>query len=267
MTQKGKSVTLTLYSSPEGRYHWGGGCPYGQSLWGVRVRRLWCPGSEGSEGSACLWQAGSKGGGIALRAMSFIARLAGTGLHWRPPPPPLRGPPPPASGGRQGLRAQSSPPCYLPTPFPGGWVASAARRKGADVHSSLFYPFFYGPFDFYADFSKMKVNLPIVETDNMDMTAFKESGSFHVVGQFFFSVVLAPVQFYDQTGLWTVKVTDVVTYDFLSVKAKAVFSKEKIPQFSFFLCHVTSKFFCFFQERAVFRHHVFLIHRILRMKP
>ena len=30
------------------------------------------PGSEGSEGSACLWQAGSKGGGIALRAMSFI---------------------------------------------------------------------------------------------------------------------------------------------------------------------------------------------------
>ena len=86
MTQKGKSVTLTLYSSPEGRYHWGGGCPYGQSLWGVRVRRLWCPGSEGSEGSACLWQAGSKGGGIALRAMSFIARLAGTGLHWRPPP-------------------------------------------------------------------------------------------------------------------------------------------------------------------------------------
>ena len=30
------------------------------------------PGSEGSEGSACLWQAGSKGGGGALRAMSFI---------------------------------------------------------------------------------------------------------------------------------------------------------------------------------------------------
>ena len=75
MTQKGKSVTLTLYSSPEGRYHWGGGCPYGQPLWGVKVQRLWCPGSEGS-----------KGGGIALRAMSFIARLAGTGLHWRPPP-------------------------------------------------------------------------------------------------------------------------------------------------------------------------------------
>ena len=72
---------------------------------------------------------GSKGGGIALRAMSFIARLAGTGLHWRPPPPPLRGPPPPVSGGRQGLRAQSSPPCYLPTPFPGGrWRAQRDGR-------------------------------------------------------------------------------------------------------------------------------------------
>ena len=95
----------------------------------VRVQRLWCPGSEGSEGSACLWQAGSKGGGIALRAMSFIARLAGTGLHWRPPPPPLRGPPPPASGGRQGLRAQSSPPCYLPTPLSGsGWRAQRDGR-------------------------------------------------------------------------------------------------------------------------------------------
>ena len=55
----------------------GRGRPYGP---------LCGPGSEGSEGSACLWQAGSKGGGIALRAMSFIARLAGIGLHWRPPP-------------------------------------------------------------------------------------------------------------------------------------------------------------------------------------
>ena len=233
----------------------------------VRVQRLWCPGSEGSEGSACLWQAGSKGGGIALRAMSFIARLAGTGLHWRPPPSTTSWSPSPRKRWEARLKSAVLSSMLPAHPLSGGWVASAARRKGADVHSSLFYPFFYGPFDFYADFSKMKVNLPIVETDNMDMTAFKESGSFHVVGQFFFSVVLAPVQFYDQTGLWTVKVTDVVTYDFLSVKAKAVFSKEKIPQFSFFLCHVTSKFFCFFQERAVFRHHVFLIHRSLRMKP
>ena len=119
MTQKGKSVTLTLYSSPEGRYHWGGGCPYGQSLWGVRVRRLWCPGSEGSEGSARLWQAGSKGGSIALRAMSFIARLAVIGLHWRPPPlhhfvVPL----PPRKRWEARLKGAVLS-CYLPTPFPG----------------------------------------------------------------------------------------------------------------------------------------------------
>ena len=103
----------------------GRGRPYGP---------LCGPGSEGSEGSACLWQAGSKGGGIALRAMSFIARLAGIGLHWRPPPSTTSWSPSPASGGRQGLRAQSSPPCYLPTPFR-GWVASAARRKGAALPS------------------------------------------------------------------------------------------------------------------------------------
>ena len=106
MTQKGKSVTLTLYSSPEGRYHWGGGCPYGQSLWGVRVRRLWCPGSEGS-----------KGGGIALRAMSFIARLAGTGLHWRPPSTTSWSPSPRKRWEARLKGAVLS--CYLPTPFPG----------------------------------------------------------------------------------------------------------------------------------------------------
>ena len=95
------------------------------------------PGSKGSEGSARLWQAGSKGGGIALRAMSFIARLAGIGLHWRPPPP-LRGPPPPASGGRQGLRAWSSPPCYLPTPFPGvGGERSETERGGCTFFTLL----------------------------------------------------------------------------------------------------------------------------------
>ena len=33
------------------------------------------PGSKGSEGSACLWQAGSKGGGIALWAMSIKSAL------------------------------------------------------------------------------------------------------------------------------------------------------------------------------------------------
>ncbi|EHO63837.1 hypothetical protein HMPREF9453_00197 [Dialister succinatiphilus YIT 11850] len=115
MTQKGKSVTLTLYSSPEGRYHWGGGCPYGQPLWGVKVRRLWC---LGSEGSACLWQAGSKGGGIALRAMSFIARLASTGLHWRPPPSTTSWSPSPRKRWEARLKSAVLS-CYLPTPFPG----------------------------------------------------------------------------------------------------------------------------------------------------
>ena len=33
------------------------------------------PGSKGSEGSACLWQAGSKGGGIALWAMNIKSAL------------------------------------------------------------------------------------------------------------------------------------------------------------------------------------------------
>ena len=42
------------------------------------------PGSKGSEGSACLWQAGSKGGGIALRAMSFVCRLTAAGKPLQP---------------------------------------------------------------------------------------------------------------------------------------------------------------------------------------
>ena len=39
------------------------------------------PGSKGSEGSARLWQAGSKGGGIALRAMSIIMPPFGGHVH------------------------------------------------------------------------------------------------------------------------------------------------------------------------------------------
>jgi hypothetical protein len=52
--------------------------PLARGLW----YRLWTrpngrEGSKGSEGSACLRQAGSKGAGIALRAMSFIIPLRG----------------------------------------------------------------------------------------------------------------------------------------------------------------------------------------------
>ena len=93
--------------------------------------------------------------------------LSGRGLWYRPsgdefynaafggPPPPLRGPPPPderweaslkvvvsfppTKWDRQGLRHRSSPPCYLPTPFPGvggerseteggGWMGRSTAR-------------------------------------------------------------------------------------------------------------------------------------------
>ena len=113
--------------------------------------------------------------------------LSGRGLWYRPsgdefynaafggPPPPLRGPPPPrrAVGGkfegrgllspptkwdRQGLRQRSSPPCYLPTPFPGvggerseteggGWMGhSAARVQRVAVAASpqVFYNAAFG---------------------------------------------------------------------------------------------------------------------------
>ena len=76
------------------------------------------PGSEGSEGSARLWQAGSKGGGIALRAMSFIARLAGIGLHWRPPPSTTSWSPSPRKRWEARLKGAVLS-CYLPTPFLG----------------------------------------------------------------------------------------------------------------------------------------------------
>ena len=59
----------------------------------MKVRRLWYLGSESSEGSARLWQAGSKGGGIAF-GDEYKDRV--TGLpdghgHSEPPQPtPIR---------------------------------------------------------------------------------------------------------------------------------------------------------------------------------
>ena len=58
------------------------------------------PGSKGSEGSACLWQAGSKGGGIALWAMSIKSALRDLAFciiwhdkHYVVQPPPVAFPP------------------------------------------------------------------------------------------------------------------------------------------------------------------------------
>ena len=58
------------------------------------------PGSKGSEGSACLWQAGSKGGGIALWAMSIKSALRDLAFgviwhdkHYVNQPPPVAFPP------------------------------------------------------------------------------------------------------------------------------------------------------------------------------
>ena len=103
--------------------------------------------------------------GLGPRVLKFDG-LLGRGWWWRlrrsfynaafgGPPPPLRGPPlpderweaslkvvvsfPPTKWDRQGLRQRSSPPCYLPTPFPGvggerseteggGWMGRSAAR-------------------------------------------------------------------------------------------------------------------------------------------
>ena len=72
------------------------------------------PGSKGSEGSACLWQAGSKGGGIALTGDEYKVSVTGFTFsviwldkHYGNQPPPVAFPPlvpygttfPPRSGG------------------------------------------------------------------------------------------------------------------------------------------------------------------------
>ncbi len=51
------------------------GLLYGLGSEGSSWTRLWREGSEGSEGSACLWQAGSKGCGLPLRAMLIKSAL------------------------------------------------------------------------------------------------------------------------------------------------------------------------------------------------
>ena len=50
--------------------------------------------------------------------MSFIARLAGTGLHWRPPPSTTSWSPSPRKRWEARLKGVVLS-CYLPTPFPG----------------------------------------------------------------------------------------------------------------------------------------------------
>ena len=120
-------------------------------------------------------------------------------------------------------------------------------RGKLGVGFQLLYPLIYNSFDFHTDFFEVEVDFTIIEADDLDVIAFEEGCPFPVVGFFFFGVVLAAIQFYDQADLRAVEVTDVVAYDFLPIEAEAVFSKEEVPQFSFFLCHVSSKFFRPFQ--------------------
>ena len=98
------------------------------------------PGSEGSKGS-----------GIALRAMSFIAAWRAPASIGGLPPSTTSWSPSPASGGRQGLRAWSSPPCDLPTPFPGvggerseteGGSSAKLRADNSQRSRSMPFPYF-----------------------------------------------------------------------------------------------------------------------------
>ena len=131
--------------------------------------------------------------------------------------------------------------------FGGGWRAERDGRGRLEVGSHLLYPLVYDSFDFHTDFFEVEIDFTVIEADDLDVIAFEEGCPFPVVGFFFFGVVLAAVQFYDQADLRAVEITDVAAYDFLPVEAEAVFSKEEVPQFSFFLCHVSSKFFRPFQ--------------------
>ena len=82
---------------------------------------------------------GSVGDGGGFAAVFYNAAFGGppSTTSWSPSPRRAvggkfegRGLLSPTKWDRQGLRQRSSPPCYLPTPSR-GWVASAARRKGA----------------------------------------------------------------------------------------------------------------------------------------
>ena len=186
-------------------------------------------------------------GSLSFDRVLMLASQASTA--WSGPLPPLRGPPPPASGGRQGF-GLIAPLLHVFLAHPhlgGGWRAERDGRGHLGVGFQLLYPLIYNPFDFHTDFFEVEVDLTIIEADDLDVIAFEKNCPLPVVSFFFFGVMLAAVQFYNQADLRTVEIADIVAYDFLPVEAEAVFSKEEVPQFSFFLCHVSSKFFRPFQ--------------------
>ena len=94
------------------------------------------PGSKGSEDSACLWQAGSKGGGIALWAMSIKSALRDLAFcviwhdkHYVDQPPPVAFPPPlvaPATKGGDLPRPPGQLACF---PTPAGRLYGFRRQR------------------------------------------------------------------------------------------------------------------------------------------
>ena len=107
----------------------------------------------------------------------------------------------------------------------GGWRAERDGRGNLGVGFQLLYPLIYNPFDFHTDFFEVEVDLTIIEADDLDVIAFEKDCPLPVVSFFFFGVMLAAVQFYNQADLRTVEIADIVAYDFLPVEAEAVFSE------------------------------------------
>ena len=107
-------------------------------------------------------------------------------------------------------------------------------------------PFLNSKINLCAHTTKIFVNIPVGESQNLQTKSHQELRAFRIISNPLGFIMLRPIQFNDQAGRSTVKVHDEPADDPLFVDFYWVFTQKKIPKLTFLGRHLPAKPPCVF---------------------
>ena len=101
------------------------------------------------------------------------------------------------------------------------------------VFERVLHPFLNDTVDLRAHRTKIPVDLPVGEAQNLQTKGRQEAGAFRIIRKFLGVVMLRAIHFHDQSGRSTVKIHDESANDPLFVDLYRIFAQKKIPELPF----------------------------------
>ena len=128
--------------------------------------------------------------------------------------------------------------------------SSEGAFSSVSLHRTL-----YDHVDIFTNATEITVNIQITNSDYIQFHAVQICCSHRIFSGLLRLVMTTAIQFNNQPCLCTVKIHNIVTDCFLTLKSNRILSQIFIPQFSFPWCHIFTKCSC---QRDVF--FVILLH-------